>query len=106
MKNFRVVADSSCLIGLAQINLFHLLKELFSEVYIRLFEHPVSIKTIAGSGGVKVIWTVDAPKALEFFNSYTPSCEILLAQIKWDLKETDFQKGVHPGGHFLIPVET
>jgi len=34
MKNFRVVADSSCLIGLAQINLFHLLKELFSEVYI------------------------------------------------------------------------
>lgn len=34
MKKFRVVADSSCLIGLAQINLFHLLKELFSEVYI------------------------------------------------------------------------
>ncbi len=34
MKVFRVVADSSCLIGLAQINLFKLLKELFSEVYI------------------------------------------------------------------------
>lgn len=34
MKNFQVVADSSCLIGLAQINLFHLLRELFSEVYI------------------------------------------------------------------------
>ncbi|OGW11245.1 MAG: type II restriction endonuclease subunit R [Nitrospinae bacterium RIFCSPLOWO2_12_39_16] len=77
-----------------------------TEVDVRLFEHPVSIKTITGSGGVKVIWTVDAPKALEFFNSYTPSCEILLAQIKWDLKETDFQKGVHPGGLFLIPVET
>jgi uncharacterized protein len=34
MKVFRVVVDSSCLIGLAQINLFELLKELFSEVYI------------------------------------------------------------------------
>lgn len=34
MKGFRVVADSSCLIGLAEVNLFTLLKELFSEVYI------------------------------------------------------------------------
>jgi predicted nucleic acid-binding protein len=34
MKVFRVVADSSCLIGLSQIGLFNLLKELFSEVYI------------------------------------------------------------------------
>ena len=33
MKVFRVSADSSCLIGLAQIGLFKLLKELFSEVY-------------------------------------------------------------------------
>lgn len=75
-----------------------------TEVDVRLFDHPLSIKTITGSGGVKVIWTVDAPKALEFFESYTPSCEILLAQIKWDLKEADVKKGVHPGGLFLIPV--
>ena len=34
MKVFRVAADSSCLIGLAQIDLFGLLKELFLEVYI------------------------------------------------------------------------
>ena len=34
MKVFRVVADSSCLIALAQIELFGLLKELFSEIYI------------------------------------------------------------------------
>jgi predicted nucleic acid-binding protein len=33
-EKIRVVADSSCFIGLAQINLFHILKELFSEVYI------------------------------------------------------------------------
>ena len=34
MKIFRVVADSSCLIGLSQIEQFELLKELFSEIYI------------------------------------------------------------------------
>ena len=34
MKVFRVVADSSCLIALAQIELFGLLKELCSEIYI------------------------------------------------------------------------
>lgn len=75
------------------------------EVDVKLFGDPVSIKTITGNGGVKVIWTVDAPKALEFLNSYSPSCEILLAQMKWDLKESDIQKGIHPGGLFLIPVE-
>lgn len=34
MKVFRVAVDSSCLIGLAQIEQFKLLKELFSGVYI------------------------------------------------------------------------
>ena len=34
MKAFRVAADSSCLIGLAQIKQFALLNELFLEVYI------------------------------------------------------------------------
>lgn len=34
MKVFRAVTDSSCLIGLAQIELFVLLKDLFLEVYI------------------------------------------------------------------------
>ncbi len=34
MKVFRVVADSSCLIALSQIEMFGLLKELFSEIYI------------------------------------------------------------------------
>jgi len=72
------------------------------EVDVKLFGDPLSIKTITGNGGVKVIWTVDAPKALEFFESYNPSYEILLAQIKWDLKEADIKKGIHPGGLFLI----
>ena len=34
MKACRVVADSSCLIGLAQIKQFDLLRELFSRVYV------------------------------------------------------------------------
>lgn len=34
MRILRVVADSSCLIGLAQIGLFSLLKDLFLEVHI------------------------------------------------------------------------
>ena len=75
-----------------------------TEVDVRLYGQPLSIKTITGNGGVKVIWTLDAPKALEFFASYTPRCEILLAQIKWDLKEADIKEGVHQGGLFLIPV--
>lgn len=34
MKLFRVVVDSSCLIGLAQIKKFDLLKEIFREIFI------------------------------------------------------------------------
>ena len=34
MKVFRIVADSSCLIALAQIELFGLLQEVFSQIHI------------------------------------------------------------------------
>ncbi len=34
MKVFRVAVDSSCLIGLAQIGIFGLLRKVFAEVYI------------------------------------------------------------------------
>lgn len=76
------------------------------EVDVRLFGEPISIKTITGVSGAKVIWTVDAQKALEFFKAYIPNCEMLLCQIKWDMKETDINRGIHPGGLFWIPVET
>ncbi|RLI44055.1 type II restriction endonuclease subunit R [Candidatus Bathyarchaeota archaeon] len=65
------------------------------EIDVKLFGHPVSIKTITGMGGVKIIWTVDAQKAREFFKTYTPTCDIILVQIKWN--------GV--GGFFYIPIE-
>jgi len=67
------------------------------EIDARLFGNPVSIKTITGKvlGGVKLIWTVDAEKAREFFNNYLPRCDVLLVQINWN----SF------GGFYLIPFE-
>ncbi|PKN73678.1 MAG: type II restriction endonuclease subunit R [Candidatus Cloacimonetes bacterium HGW-Cloacimonetes-3] len=49
---------------------------------------PISIKTITSKsnynyGGVKVSWTVDAAKAKEFADNYTPTCDILFVQISW-----------------------
>jgi len=68
-----------------------------SEVDVKLFGAPVSIKTITGKGfgGVKLIWTVDAQKSKEFRESYYPHCDILLVQINWD----------NIGGFYYIPLE-
>lgn len=71
------------------------------EIDVKLFNEPISIKTITGIGSVKVVWTVDAQKALEFSKNYSPRCEILLAKINWDTKKDKF-----PAGLFLIPAET
>ena len=65
------------------------------EMDLRLYRYPVSIKTITGMGGVKIIWTVDAQKVKEFRETYAPKCDILLALIKWG--------GV--GNLFYIPLE-
>lgn len=67
------------------------------EVDVKLFGKPVSIKTITGKGfsGVKLIWTVDAQKAMEFRESYRPSCDILLVRINWG----------DVGGFHYIPSE-
>ena len=68
------------------------------EVDVELFGHPISIKTITGTGfsGVKLIWTVDSQKAREFLENYSPCCDILLVQIVWKSK----------GGFYYIPLET
>lgn len=65
------------------------------EIDLKLFGYPVSIKTITGAGGVKIVWTVDAQKAREFRENYTPSCGTLLVRINWG--------GV--GGFYYIPLE-
>lgn len=59
------------------------------EIDIRLFDSPISIKTITGKEvrGVKLIWTVDAQKAREFRENYYPHCDILLIKINWKTTE-------------------
>ena len=55
-----------------------------SEVDVALFNNSISIKTISGSlAGVKLIWTVDRQKALEFSKNYRPEVDILLVNINW-----------------------
>ena len=66
-----------------------------AEVDVKLFGEPISVKTITGFGGVKLIWTVDAQKALEFRQHYKPSCDILLVQIDWG----------KTGGFYYIPQD-
>jgi len=54
------------------------------ETDVILFNKPISIKTISGNlGGVKLIWTVDPQKALDFSRNYYPSKDMLLVQINW-----------------------
>lgn len=68
-----------------------------AETDVLLFDKPISIKTITGKnfGGVKLIWTVDAQKAIEFSKNYKPFCDLLLVQINWNNR----------GGIFYIPIE-
>ncbi|MFH1459792.1 MAG: ThaI family type II restriction endonuclease [Candidatus Omnitrophota bacterium] len=56
-----------------------------AEIDVELFGNGISIKTITGANfsGVKLIWTVDSAKALEFAKNYYPNHDILLVQIKW-----------------------
>lgn len=68
-----------------------------SEVDVKLFGEPISIKTITSKrlSGVKLIWTVDAQKVREFRDTYYPRCDILLIQINWN----------NIGGFYYIPLE-
>lgn len=67
------------------------------ETDLFLYNRPVSIKTITGKnfGGIKIIWTVDAQKAIEFSKNYKPTCDLILVQINWD----------NGGGFYYIPSE-
>lgn len=68
------------------------------ETDVIVFGEPISIKTVTNKKvvGVKLIWTVDAKKALEFINNYSPECDILLVHINWKAK----------GGMYLLSKET
>ncbi|GHU21674.1 hypothetical protein FACS1894172_18600 [Spirochaetia bacterium] len=69
-----------------------------AEVDVKLFGNPISVKTFTGKtpAGIKLIWTVDPQKALEFSKTYTPSCDMLLVQIDWN----------NGGGLYYISKET
>jgi hypothetical protein len=56
-----------------------------AETDVIVFNKPVSIKTITGkkAKGIKLIWTVDLKKVLEFSLMYKPTCDIILVQIAW-----------------------
>jgi len=56
-----------------------------SETDVIVFKDPISIKTATGKkiSGIKLIWTVDPQKALEFSNRYLPSCDIIFVKINW-----------------------
>lgn len=57
------------------------------EVDVYVDNTPLSIKTMTTKSNryasVKLIWTVDHQKALDFKNTYVPSCDMLLAKICW-----------------------
>lgn len=66
-----------------------------SEVDVKLFGNPISVKTITGNNfsGVKMIWTVDPEKARQFSEEYQPSCEdseTKVIKINWQRREIKF----------------
>lgn len=69
-----------------------------SETDTGVFGEPISIKTKSGKGfsGVKLSWTVDRAKVLDFKDSYKPSCSMLFAHIVWEQE----------GGLYYISKET
>lgn len=69
-----------------------------AEVDVKVFGKSISIKTITGKNptGVKLIWTVDAAKAIEFSKNYLPSCDMIFVQINWE----------NGGGFYFITKET
>lgn len=58
------------------------------EVDVIVDKTPLSIKTMTTTSDkwtpIKLIWTVDSQKALEFKNSYVPSCDMMVAKICWN----------------------
>lgn len=69
------------------------------EIDVIVNNEPLSIKTITTETGgwrpIKLIWTVDAQKAIDFKNSYKPSCDMMVAKIHWN----------HKGSLFLFTQE-
>ncbi len=74
-----------------------------SEVDVKLYGYPISIKTVTGNGGVKVVWTVDSISSINFLKNYSPTCDVILAKIQKKL--SIFSDKGTVGGLFWIPLE-
>ncbi|MDR0913992.1 MAG: ThaI family type II restriction endonuclease [Oscillospiraceae bacterium] len=60
-----------------------------SEVDVYVKNTPLSIKTVTVKNNgkwtpIKLIWTVDRDKAIEFKETYKPWCDMLVAKICWN----------------------
>ncbi len=74
-----------------------------SEVDVRLFGYPISIKSITGNGGIKAVWTVDAKSSMAFLKNYSPTCDMLLVKIQ--KKSNNISDRSKAGGLFWISLE-
>lgn len=56
-----------------------------NELDVILHNNRFSIKTCTGKNplGVKLIWTVDKDKSLEFASNYQPDCHMIYVHINW-----------------------
>jgi hypothetical protein len=56
-----------------------------NEIDVIVMNQAISIKTVTGKkiNGIKLIWTVDQEKALNFRQTYTPNSDLILIQINW-----------------------
>ena len=68
-----------------------------TEADVIVFDKPISIKTVTNKKivGVKLIWTVDAQKSLEFIDTYKAECDMVFVHINW----------LNHGGVYFIPKQ-
>lgn len=91
--------------------------ELSPEMDIIVNDHPLSIKTKAGTGfsGVKLVWTSDRIKIEEFYSTYNPSSELLYVNVVWDSTgkfcliplsvQQEIFSELRPEGYIKLPKE-
>jgi len=66
------------------------------EIDVKLFGNPISIKTKTKDfSGIRLKWTSDTQKSIEFSKEYSPSCDMIFVHIKWN----------NVGGFYFIPKE-
>jgi hypothetical protein len=75
--------------------------DLLPEIDIIIDSIPLKIRTITGKSGVKIKWTIDREKAIEFMSDYKPSCGILLLRKRRVNDTRDYSCGL-----FWIPITT